>query len=192
MFKNRRLILPALLIAISVAALAAAAVFMTRVGPKQSLVGGPFTLLASDGRTVTDRDFLGEPVLLFFGYTHCPDVCPTTLFQISEILRALGPDAKTNVLFVTVEPERDTPAALKAYVSSFDPRIIGLSGDRAQIDAAIRAYRVYAKKVPGKDGDYTYDHTALVYLMDKQGRFVGSFNIERKPQEAAAQLRDYL
>ncbi|MDE2364526.1 MAG: SCO family protein [Hyphomicrobiales bacterium] len=192
MFKNRRLTLPALLIAISVAALAAAAVFMTREGPKQSLVGGPFTLVASDGRTVTDKDFLGEPTLVFFGYTHCPDVCPTTLFQISEILRALGPDAKTNVLFVTVDPERDTPAALKDYVSSFDPRIVGLSGDRAQIDAAIRAYRVYARKVPGKDGDYTYDHTALVYLMDKQGRFVGSFNIERKPQEAAAQLREYL
>ena len=192
MLKNPRLFLPTLLIAISLAALGAAAFLMTKDPPKQALVGGPFTLVAQDGRTVTDRDYLGEPVLVFFGYTHCPDICPTTLFQVSEILRALGPQAKVNALFVTVDPERDTPATLKDYVSSFDPRVVGLSGSRGQVDAAIRAYRVYAKKVPGENGDYTYDHTALVYLMDKSGRFAGSVNIDRKPDEAAAQLRPYL
>ena len=192
MLKNPRLLLPALLIAISLAAFGAAAFLMTREGPKQALVGGPFTLISQDGRTVTDKDYLGEPLLVFFGYTHCPDVCPTTMFQTSEILRALGPDARMNVLFVTVDPERDTPAALKEYVSSFDPRVVGLSGNRQQIDAAIKAYRVYAKKVPGQNGEYTYDHTALVYLMDKNGRFAGSFNIDRKPEEAAAQLRAFL
>lgn len=192
MLKNPRLILPALLIVISLAALGAAAFLMTKDPPRQALVGGPFTLVAQDGRTVTDKDYLGKPLLVFFGYTHCPDVCPTTLFQVSEILHALGPDAKVAALFVTVDPERDTPAVLKDYVSSFDSRVTGLSGAREQVDAAIRAYRVYAKKIPGQNGEYTYDHTALVYLMDKSGRFAGSFNIDRKPDEAVAQLRPYL
>lgn len=192
MLKNPRLILPAILIALSAAALAVAAVLMVRETPKQSLIGGPFALTAQDGRTVTEKDFAGRPTLVFFGYTHCPDVCPTTLFEVSEVLNALGPQAKTNAIFITVDPERDTPSVLKDYLASFDPRVIGLSGDRAAVDAAIRAYRVYAKKIPGQNGEYTYDHTALVYLMDKGGRFVGAFNLDRKPADAAAQLREYL
>jgi protein SCO1/2 len=91
-------------------------------------------------------------------------------------------------LFITVDPERDTPEAMKAYVASFDPRIVGLTGDREAVDKAIRAYRAYAKKVPLKDGDYTMEHTALVYLMDKTGHFVGSFNLERPPEQAAQDL----
>jgi protein SCO1 len=192
MLKNPRLILPALLVLLAAAAFAIAAFMTVRDAPRPSLVGGPFALVAQDGRTVTDKDFAGRPFLVFFGYTHCPDICPTELFQTSEVLRALGPDAKTNVLFVTVDPERDTPALLKDYVSNFDPRIIGLTGDRAAIEAAERAYRVYAKKIPGQNGEYTYDHTALVYLMDKSGAFVGAFNLDRKPEEAAAQLRQHL
>lgn len=192
MFKNPKLLLPALLIAIGVLAFGAAAMLMMKDPPKQSLVGGPFRLVAQDGQVVTDQNYAGEPTLVFFGYTHCPDVCPTTLFEISEVLRALGPDAKVRALFVTVDPERDTPAVLKDYLSSFDSRVVGLSGDREHIDAALRAYRVYAKKVPGQNGEYTYDHTALVYLMDKKGRFAGSFNLDRKPDEAAAQLRQFL
>ncbi len=192
MLKNPRLILPAILIALSAAALAVAAVLMVRETPKQSLIGGPFALTAQDGRTVTEKDFAGRPTLVFFGYTHCPDVCPTTLFEVSEVLNALGPQAKTNAIFITVDPERDTPSVLKDYLASFDPRVVGLSGDRAAVDAAIRAYRVYAKKIPGQNGEYTYDHTALVYLMDKGGRFVGAFNLDRKPADAAAQLREYL
>ena len=190
--KNPKLLLPLLLAVLSAAALAAAAAMMMRDTPKQALIGGPFQLVAQDGRTVTDKDFAGRPQLVFFGYTHCPDVCPTTLFQISEILRTLGPDAKVSALFVSVDPERDTPASLKDYLSSFDPRIVGLGGDRAAVDAAIRAYRVYAKKIPGQNGDYTYDHTAMVYMMDKAGRFAGSLNIDRKPEEAAAQIRPLL
>jgi protein SCO1 len=192
MFKNSRLVLPALFVLLAAAAFAVAVVMTFRDAPKQSLVGGPFTLVSQDGRIVTEKDFAGRPFLVFFGYTHCPDICPTELFQASEVLRALGPDAKTNVLFVTVDPERDTPALLENYVSNFDPRIVGLTGDRASIEAAQRAYRVYAKKIPGQNGDYTYDHTALVYLMDKSGAFVGAFNLDRKPDEAAAQLRQYL
>lgn len=193
MWKNPRLILPAILVAISVAALAAAALLMTsRDAPKQALVGGPFQLVAHDGRTVTDKDFAGKPFLVFFGYTHCPDVCPTTLFQASEALRALGPDARISALFITVDPERDTQASLKDYISNFDPRVVALTGNRPAIEAAARAYRAYAKKVPGKNDDYTYDHTAMVYLMDKKGVFAGSLNLEQPPEAAAAQLKKYL
>ena len=130
---------------------------------------------------------------MFFGFTHCPDVCPTTLFDISEVLRRLGKDAdRTGALFITVDPERDTPAVLKDYLSSFDSRLKGLTGDPAAVNAAIKAYRVYAKKVPLDNGDYTMDHTAVVYLMDKNGRFVAPFNLKQTPEAAAAQLRGYL
>ena len=114
-----------------------------------SAVGGPFQLVDQNAKPITDQDMKGQPFLVFFGFTHCPDVCPTTLFEVSEIFRALGPDAEhVRALFVTVDPERDTPAVLKDYLSSFDPRIIGVTGDEAAIAAVEKAYRVYAKKVP--------------------------------------------
>lgn len=160
--------------------------------PPASAIGGPFQLVAHNGQTVTEKDFLGRPFLAFFGYTHCPDVCHTTLFEISEILRALGPKANAGALFVTVDPERDTPATMKDYLSSFDPHIRGLTGDTAAIAAVEKSYRVYAKKVPTTGGDYTMDHTALVYLMDKSGKFVRPFDTKRKPDESAAELRRYL
>src|SRR5689334_15298795 len=161
--------------------------------PGASAIGGPFRLTDQNGRPITDADMKGRPFLVFFGYTHCPDVCPTTLFDVSEVLRALGKDAeRTGALFITVDPERDTPAVMKDYLSSFDQHLRGATGDRQAIDAAEKAYRVYAKKVPGENGDYSMDHTALVYLMDKQGRFVAPFSLKRKPEEAAADLRRYL
>jgi len=162
-------------------------------GPGPSAIGGPFKLTDQNGKPITDADFKGRPFLVFFGYTHCPDVCPTTLFEVSEMMRALGPDAdRTAALFVTIDPERDTPAALKDYLSSFDPHVRGATGDSQAIDAAEKAYRVYAKKVPADNGEYSMDHTALVYLMDKQGRFVAPFKLNRKPEDAAAELRKYL
>ncbi len=158
-----------------------------------SAVGGPFKLVDQNARPITDADMKGKPFLVFFGFTHCPDVCPTTLFEVSEIFRALGPEAKdVRALFVTVDPERDTPSVLKDYLSSFDPRIIGLTGDEAAVAAAEKAYRVYAKKVPTDGGGYTMDHTAIVYLMNKDGRFVTPFNMKRTPQDAAADLKRYL
>ena len=163
--------------------------------PGASAIGGPFQLIDQDGKPITDADLKGRPFLVFFGYTHCPDVCPATLFEVSELMRALGKEAdRAGALFVTVDPERDTPAALKDYLASFDPRVRAATGNRAAIDAAERAYRVYAKKVPSdKDkDDYSMDHTALVYLMDKQGRFVAPFSLKRTPAEAAAELRKYL
>ena len=155
-------------------------------------IGGPFRLESGGGRVVTDADLRGAPFLVFFGYAHCPDVCPTTTFQISEVLRALGPDAKVHALFITVDPERDTPAIMQDYVSSFDNRLIGLSGDRAAIDQVLREFRVYARKAPGEGGAYAMDHSAVIYLMDRDGRFVRAFNLERPPEEAAAELRKLL
>ncbi len=158
-----------------------------------SAVGGPFRLTDHNGRTVTDQDFRGHPFLVFFGFTHCPDVCPTALFEVSEVLGKLGPDAaRASALFITVDPERDTPEQMKDYLSSFDPRLVGLTGDPAAIAAVAKAYRVYVKKVPLEGSDYTMDHTALVYLMDKDGRFVAPFNLKRQPEDAAADLRRYL
>lgn len=159
-----------------------------------STVGGPFKLIDQNGKPVTDGDLKGKPFLVFFGYTHCPDVCPTTLFDISEVMRALGPDAdRTKALFISVDPDRDTPTVLKDYLSSFDPHLIGATADQKTLDAVEKEYRVYAKKVPtGKDGDYSMDHSAIVYLMDKDGRFVAPFRLDRKPEESAAELRKYL
>lgn len=156
-------------------------------------IGGPFQLTDQTGKAVTDKDLKGKPTLIFFGYTHCPDVCPTSLFEMSEVLRAMGKDAdKVNAVFISVDPERDTPATMKDYLSSFDPHLEGLSGDPAETARVITSYRVYAKKVPTKDGDYTMDHTALIYLMDREGRFVSPFNLKRTPEEAAADLKRYL
>ena len=156
-------------------------------------IGGPFQLTDQNGNAVTDKSLKGKPTLIFFGYTHCPDVCPTSLFEISEVLRAMGRDAdKVNAIFISVDPERDTPAAMKDYLSSFDPHLEGLSGDPAETAKVITSYRVYAKKVPTKDGDYTMDHTALIYLMDRDGRFVSPFNLKRTPEEAATDLKRYL
>jgi protein SCO1 len=162
------------------------------IGQAAAAVGGPFQLEDQNAKPVSDADMKGRPFLVFFGFTHCPDICPTTLFEMSQIMRALGPDAdRAGALFITVDPERDTPAVMKDYLSNFDPHLRGLTGDQAAISAAIKAYRVYAKKVPLENGDYTMDHTAVVYLMDKDGHFVAPFNVNRSPDAEAADLRRY-
>jgi protein SCO1 len=156
-------------------------------------IGGPFNLIDQDGQPFSDHDLKGKTFLVFFGFTHCPDVCPTTLFEISEIMRTLGPEAdRTAALFISVDPERDTPEAMKDYLTSFDPHLRGLTGDAASLAAVAKAYRVYYKKVPLEGGDYTMDHTAIVYLMDKEGRFVSPFNMKRTADVAAADLRKHL
>jgi protein SCO1/2 len=161
-------------------------------GSSTSAIGGPFALVDQTGKAITEKDFIGKPFLVFFGFTHCPDVCPTTLFEMSEMMRALGKDAdKAQGLFVSVDPERDTPPVMKDYLSNFDPHLRGATGDQASVDAMIKTYRVYAKKVPTGNGEYTMDHTALVYLMDKRGNFVAPFNLKRPPEQAAADLRKY-
>ncbi|HEY6254309.1 MAG TPA: SCO family protein [Xanthobacteraceae bacterium] len=161
--------------------------------PQAAAIGGPFRLTDQDGRSVTEQDLMGRPSLVFFGFTHCPDVCPTTLFDISQIMRALGPDAdRTHAVFITVDPERDTQGVLKDYLSSFDPHITGLTGDLPAITAVAKEYRAYFKKVTIDGGTYTMDHTAITYLMDREGRFVSPFNLKRVTEEAAADLRRHL
>jgi protein SCO1/2 len=158
-----------------------------------SIGGGPFQLTDQTGQTITEKDMVGRPTIVFFGYTHCPDVCPTSLFEISEVLRAMGPDAdRVNAYFITVDPERDTQETMKSYLSSFDPHLKGLTGDPAAVQKALSVFRVYAKKVPLKDGGYSMDHTALIYLMDRDGRFVSPFDLKRSPEAAAADLKRYL
>lgn len=154
-------------------------------------VGGPFTLTSQEGKTVTEKALEGHPSLIFFGYTHCPDVCPAALSQMSALFKALGPDEKARAFFVTVDPQRDTPVVMKDYLSSFDPRITGLTGTPEAISKVETEYKVYAKAVPDKDGTYSMDHTAVTYLMDKDGNFVGAFDLDRPTPQAAAELKQY-
>jgi protein SCO1 len=161
--------------------------------PHAAAIGGPFQLVDQNGKPFSDQDMKGKPYLVFFGFTHCPDICPTTLFEMSQLMRKLGSDAdRTGALFITVDPGRDTPAILKDYLASFDPHLRGLTGDQAAIDQAIKDYRVYAKKVPLQGGDYTMDHTAIVYLMDKDGQFVAPFDLQQSADAEATELRRYM
>jgi len=156
-------------------------------------IGGPFSLVDQHGKRVSERDYVGRPSLVFFGFTFCPDVCPTTLFELTEQLKELGADAaRLNVLFITVDPERDTPAQLALYLSSFDPHITGLSGDAPDIASVMTEYRVYAHKVPLADGSYTMDHTAAVYMMNAKGQFVGLLNYQESHESVRVKLRRLL
>jgi len=179
MTPSSRNLLPALVLTFGLALVSVAAwlTFSGPGAPPPSSIGAPFRLMGSDGKSVSDADLKGDVVVMFFGYTHCPDVCPTTLFDVSELFRKLGEGAKIRGVFVSVDPERDTPEILKDYLGSFDKRIIGLSGDRAALEPMLKAYRVYARKNPAANGEYSMDHSAIVYLMDKQMRFIGPLNL---------------
>ena len=179
MTPSSRTLLPALVLTFGLALVSVAAwlTFSGPGAPPPSSIGAPFRLMGPDGKSVSDADLKGDVVVMFFGFTHCPDVCPTTLFEVSELFRKLGDGAKVRGVFVSVDPERDTPEILKDYLSSFDKRIIGLSGDRAALDPMLKAYRVYARKNPAANGEYSMDHSAIVYLLDKQMRFIGPLNL---------------
>jgi protein SCO1/2 len=189
--RTRRLVVPLVAFVLGLAVLGGA-LLLTFAPPKQvatSDVGGPFTLIDDNGQSVTEKTFAGHPYIAFFGFTHCPDVCPTTLFQLSETLKAMGDKGRDlRALFITVDPERDTPKVMKDYLSSFDERIVGLTGDRAAVDAAVKTFRAYARKVPTKDGDYTMEHSAYVYLMDGNNRLIGLVNLQRPPEDVARDL----
>ena len=154
-------------------------------------IGGPFRLIDGDGRGVTDQSFRGKALLVYFGYTHCPDACPTALQDMAAALDKLPPEARKQVqiVFITVDPARDTPAVMKSYVSAFGPDIEGLTGSPGAIDQAAREYRVYYARHDEPGGEYSMDHSSIVYLMDKQGRFVSVFTPEATPDEMAAGLR---
>ena len=158
--------------------------------PQGAGIGGPFSLVDGDGKTVTDASFRGKWMLVYFGYTHCPDACPTALNDMTAALDQIG-DGKKDVVpvFITVDPERDTPAVMKDYVSAFGTPIAALSGSRPQVEAAMKAYRVYAARHPTKDG-YDMDHSSIIYVMDPQGRFTAIFTHEASPDQIAAKLKE--
>jgi len=182
----------ALLVVLALLGLAVATFIGPQERPRAALIGGAFALQDGDGKTISDQTLRGRPFLVYFGYTHCPDVCPTELARISDILTQMG-DKPIPALFITVDPERDTPKIVQDYVSSFNPAIIGLSGSRQAIDAAEKTFRVFARKGETQsDGDYSMDHSSIVYLMDKNGSFIEAFNVERPPKDAAKDLERFL
>ena len=164
-------------------------------GSGVALVGGPFSLLNQDGKRVTEKDFLGKYMLVFFGYTYCPDVCPTELQVMTAALDQLGPEAdRIQPVFVSIDPARDTPEVLKAYVGNFDPRLVGLTGTPEEIAAIARAYRVYyAKAGNGSSStDYLMDHSAIIYLMGPDGQFVTHMAYTTDAAKLAAELKETL
>jgi protein SCO1 len=158
-----------------------------------SAIGGPFHLVDQNGKTVTEADLKGKWSLVYFGYTHCPDACPTALNDISIALDDLGPQRnEVRPVFITVDPERDTPEVLKSYVTAFDAPILALSGTPEEIAQAAKDYRVYYAKHPEAGGDYSMDHSSVIYVMDPEGRFTASFTQENSPEEIAERLKKLL
>jgi protein SCO1/2 len=158
-------------------------------GITTAAIGGPFTLTDTTGATVTEAALQGHPSALFFGYTFCPDVCPTTLSDMTTWLSQLGPAGdRLKVYFITVDPERDTKEQMATYLQAFDPRIVGLTGSRPAIDQMLKAYRIYSRKV-GSGESYTMDHTASVYLLDATAHFAGTVDYQEKAEVALAKLK---
>jgi len=153
-------------------------------------IGGAFSLINHKGERVSEKTFLGRPKLVFFGFTHCPDICPTTLLEITNRLQKLGSGAdRIQVLFISADPERDSPSQMAEYISSFDPRIVGLTGSQAEVDAVAKAYRAIARRVPNAEGGYTVDHTASVFMMDSNDRLVGLIDFHEQDAMALAKMR---
>lgn len=196
---QRRLLI---LILIAVIAISGAAVWnfdrsvMETSTPTPISLGGPFSLVDHNARPVTDADFRGRHLLVFFGYTYCPDVCPTAMQMVGVVLDTLdNKAAKIQPLFISVDPERDTPAILKSFLENFHPSIIGLTGTAAQVKAAAKAYRVYFARVKEKDAEedeYLMNHTAGIYLMGPDGKFLTVFSHNSKPENMAARIGKYL
>jgi protein SCO1/2 len=157
---------------------------------QEPVITSEFELVDQTGRTVRDEEFDGKWQLVFFGFTSCPDICPTTLANVTAALEQLGPAAeKLRPLLITVDPERDTPPVLKEYLTAFDPRILGLTGTPAQVEQALRSFRVYASKRPLESGDYTMDHSAFIYLMDPAGHYAAHFGPQEPVERVVEKIR---
>lgn len=161
--------------------------------PQQSVTsasfGGPFTLVGSDGQPFGTEQLKGKPYALFFGFTHCPDTCPTTLARLVKLRREAGGDAAFNIVFVSVDPDRDKPKDMGAYAKAFGAPIIGLTGSPEQIHKVEKQYGIYAQKVPTGDGDYTMDHTATVLLFDRHGDFIATLAPDEQDKVALEKLK---
>ena len=170
-----------------------AAELMDAVMWNREPIGGPFALIDQDGRRRTDADFRGKILLVYFGFSYCPDVCPTDLQEIGLAVDRLGPAGDSvQPIFITVDAGRDTPEHLKEYVAMFHPRFVGLTGDAAALDAAARAYRVYYARVELEKSDYTVDHSAFIYLMGRHGEYLGFFPPGTSPERIAESIRPRL
>ena len=159
--------------------------------------GVPFQLVDQNGQPITEQAFRGKPTALFFGFTHCPEVCPTTLFELDGWLKQVDPDAKgLQAYFVTVDPERDTPEILGRYVSNVTDRVKAIAGEPEKVAEVVKGFRVYAKKIPldeaKPDGDYTMDHTASIFLLDAEGRFKGTIAYGENPDTAVKKLENLM
>ncbi len=153
-------------------------------------IGQPFNLVDHNGNPITEKAFEGSPTAVFFGFTHCPEVCPTTLYEMTSWLDTLGPEGKSiKAFFITVDPERDTPEIMKSYVSNFTDRIVGITGRPDDIANLARSWHVYSKKIPLESGDYTMDHTASVFLVDASGNFKSTIAFREHTDTAIAKLR---
>lgn len=193
---KRSLILPLAVFLAGLGILIATALFILQPQQQQSAgrvpIGGPFRLTSHEGKPFTDADLKGKPFAVFFGFTHCPEVCPTTLYDLTQDLEALGSDAdKLRVAFITVDPEQDTPELMKTYLSSFDPRIVGLTGTNEEIAVVAKAYKIYYRKVP-TDSGYTMDHSATIFLMDSKGDFYGTSNFQETQEIRRSKLKQLI
>lgn len=157
------------------------------------VIGKPFELVSQNGQLINNATLKGKPYLAFFGFTHCPDICPTTLFELTDLMSELGPMAdRFKVAFISVDPERDTEEMLKEYMKAFDTRIMALRGNLHQTEVALKAFAAYAKRVPTEEGNYTMDHTAAVYLMDADGAFTGTLDMHESRDVRLHKIRNLL
>ncbi len=201
--QQRRAFLAVALFAVAAVAAAVITVYGLRGGasddPRQQMlaryrgsdaIGGPFALVDFDGQPVTDKSFAGEYTLIYFGFTYCPEACPAALLKVSQALDRMDPAvaARIQPLLISVDPERDTPEALKSYCSLFHPRLIGLTGTPETVGAAAKAYRVFYKKTPLDDGDYTVDHSLYLYLMGPDGTNLALFGHDVPVEELSRAL----
>lgn len=193
---NRIVLVLAITLAMLLALLLGYAFMRTEGGSTvtgKALIGGPFELVDQNGNTRTEQDFLGQNLLIYFGYTFCPDICPTELAKMAAAVDMLPEDANVTPVFITIDPERDTVDQVKAYVEAFHPRMVGLTGTPEQIDQAAKAYRVYyAKSESSASTEYLMDHSSIIYFMDTEGEFVAHFTIESTPEQIAERVRNAL
>lgn len=161
------------------------------VSSGEALVGGPFQLTDHNGNAVTEKDFQGQNLLVYFGFTFCPDVCPTELAKMAAAIDMLPADANVTPLFITIDPERDGVEEVKAYAEAFHPKMVGLTGTPEQIREVAKAYRVYyAKNTTSGATDYLMDHSSIIYLMDENGKYTAHFTMQSTPEEMAARIRE--
>lgn len=182
-------------LSLAIVLIAGVLVWTLKSAPEKVLpeFGTSFNLTDDLGRPITEKAFEGQPSLVFFGFTHCPEVCPTTLYEMSGWFETLGDEGKrVKAFFFSVDPERDTPETMHEYASAFTDRITGVTGDLAEMQKVMKAWRIFARKVPTEDGEYTMDHTASVLMLDSHGRFRGTIGYGETPEAAVAKIRDLM